>query len=314
MPKTSQLLTLAGSALTLLGGAVLVAALIAPQAVPVLTVTFSFAHLRTPTPAYLGTPLPPPAGHLAGQAIPFVLPVMPVRAAETPTPSPPPTASDTPTVTATVSATPSRTPPPTASRTPERRRTATPMASALPTAMATPTLTVPPTATATPTPSRTPTPTPRSPAPERILIPALGVDAPVQPVGWHTVEIEGQTFGQWDVPQGYAAGWHNTSAPPGQPGNTVLNGHHNIEGQVFGRLIDLTPGDAVILVGGGRRFHYMVAQIMVLQERWRTPQERLENARWTLPSQDERLTLVTCWPQTGNSHRLIVVAVPADPH
>ncbi len=308
MPKTSQLLTLVGSALALLGAAVLVAALVAPQAMPGIAVTFSFAHLRTPTPAYLGTPLPPPAGRPAGQAIPFVLPVMPIREAETPTPFPPPTATATP------SATPSRTPSPTASRTLARRRTATPTASALPTATAPPTLTATASATATPTPTRTPTPTPRPPAPERILIPALGVDAPVQPVGWHTVEIEGETFGQWDVPQGYAAGWHETSAPPGQPGNTVLNGHHNIEGQVFGRLIDLAPGDAVILVGGGRRFRYVVAQIMVLQERWRTPQERLENARWTLPSQDERLTLVTCWPQNGNSHRLIVVAMPVAVH
>jgi sortase A len=50
---------------------------------------------------------------------------------------------------------------------------------------------------------------------------------------------------------------------------------------------------------------------MTLQERWQTTEERLENARWIQPSADERVTLVTCWPRFGNSHRLIVVAAPA---
>jgi len=39
---------------------------------------------------------------------------------------------------------------------------------------------------------------------------------------------------------------------------------------------------------------------------------RRQNARWIAPTTDERLTLVTCWPYTGNSHRLIIVAKPAD--
>jgi hypothetical protein len=38
---------------------------------------------------------------------------------------------------------------------------------------------------------------------------------------------------------------------------------------------------------------------------------RLDNGRWILPTEDERLTLVTCWPEDSNSHRLIIVAVPA---
>jgi hypothetical protein len=38
---------------------------------------------------------------------------------------------------------------------------------------------------------------------------------------------------------------------------------------------------------------------------------RRENARWIGPSNDERLTLVTCWPRHDNTHRLILVALPA---
>ena len=37
---------------------------------------------------------------------------------------------------------------------------------------------------------------------------------------------------------------------------------------------------------------------------------REENGRWIQPSDDERLTLVTCWPADSNTHRLILVAVP----
>jgi LPXTG-site transpeptidase (sortase) family protein len=165
-----------------------------------------------------------------------------------------------------------------------------------------------PSLTATPTASATYTPTPAPP--DRLLIPAIALDAPVQPVGWQLVEIDGQFFGQWDTPDGYVVGWHNTSAPPGQPGNTVLNGHHNIEGRVFGRLIELVPGDVVILQAGGQAFRYVVAQTMVLPEKWQTVEERLANARWILPGDDERVTLVTCWPETGNGYRLIVVALP----
>jgi len=37
---------------------------------------------------------------------------------------------------------------------------------------------------------------------------------------------------------------------------------------------------------------------------------RQENARWIAPTDDERLTLVTCWPYTNNTHRVVVVAKP----
>ncbi|MBN1963591.1 MAG: sortase [Anaerolineae bacterium] len=166
-----------------------------------------------------------------------------------------------------------------------------------------------------PTPTRDPrppdaSPTPAAPAPERLLIPRLGIDAPVVPVGWHAVQLDGALYGQWDVPDGGAVGWHETSARPGEPGNTVLNGHHNVAGQVFRNLVDLVPGDSLRALGGGQTFTYTVAQIMVLAEAGRPAGERLANAQWIMPSDDERLTLVTCWPASGNSHRLIVVAVP----
>jgi hypothetical protein len=49
---------------------------------------------------------------------------------------------------------------------------------------------------------------------------------------------------------------------------------------------------------------------MIFEEKDQPLDVRLENARWILPSEDERITLVTCWPQDSNTHRLVIVAVP----
>jgi sortase A len=49
---------------------------------------------------------------------------------------------------------------------------------------------------------------------------------------------------------------------------------------------------------------------MILPEKYQEIDVRMDNARWILPSDDERLTLVTCWPATSNTHRLIIVARP----
>ena len=150
-------------------------------------------------------------------------------------------------------------------------------------------------------------------APDRIRIPAIGLDAPVVLAPYQSVMVGGQSFLQWDAPGYFASGWQEGSAPLGQPGNTVLNGHHNIDGEVFGHLRDLKPGDAISVSAGERTFQYVVAQVMKLRERNMPMAQRQENARWIMPSSDERLTLVTCWPPENNTYRLIVVAVPLQP-
>jgi sortase A len=85
-----------------------------------------------------------------------------------------------------------------------------------------------------------------------------------------------------------------------------------VDGKVFGHLIDLEEGDLITVYSGGRPFLYRVKLKMTLRELNQPIEVRYENARWIMPSEDERLTLVTCWPETGNSHRLIIVAFPAD--
>jgi LPXTG-site transpeptidase (sortase) family protein len=147
--------------------------------------------------------------------------------------------------------------------------------------------------------------------PARILIPTIDLVAPVSPISLEAISSNGQTYYQWPVPNEFRAGWHDNSARLGQPGNTVLNGHHNIYGQVFRHLVDLEAGDEIILEDGtGQTYTYYVVQKEIFPERGQPLAVRLENARWMDSSDDERLTLVTCWPFTDNSHRLVVVALP----
>ena len=181
-----------------------------------------------------------------------------------------------------------------------------PAATELPTQTPEPTAVPTEPATATPEPTSTAAPA----APEMLEIPAIGLSAPITTVPAVSARVGGQNVQQWSAPNQRAAGWHEGSALAGQPGNTVLNGHHNVYGSVFANLRDLQTGDQVYLFGEGRTFTYTVVQTMLLEERFASIDARHENARWILPSEDERLTLVTCWPPESNTHRLIVVAVP----
>jgi sortase (surface protein transpeptidase) len=55
----------------------------------------------------------------------------------------------------------------------------------------------------------------------------------------------------------------------------------------------------------------VVIDRFILPERGVSDEQRRQNAQWIMPTNVERLTLVTCWPYTGNSHRVIVVAEPS---
>jgi len=117
-------------------------------------------------------------------------------------------------------------------------------------------------------------------------------------------------YRQWGVPETYAAGWHRSSAPLGLAGNTVLNGHHNFKGEIFRDLEDLQVGDRIMIRSGDQTFAYAVMLKLIVPERDQPLETRIANARWIQSTLDERLTLVSCWPYTTNSHRIIVVATP----
>lgn len=162
----------------------------------------------------------------------------------------------------------------------------------------------------TPTPTPQMTPTRPAAVPDRIVMPSIKLDAPVVLSEPSTAKIGGQTYEQFKAPDQFAVGWQTDSALLGQVGNSVFNGHHNVEGKVFENLHNVEPGDTFYIMGGSVQYEYMVVNVMILAERDVEVQTRLENARWIMPSDDERVTLVTCWPAWSNTHRLIVVGVP----
>lgn len=149
--------------------------------------------------------------------------------------------------------------------------------------------------------------------PVRISIPTIGVDAPVEAVGVRSQADEDEDqYLQWAVPDGYAVGWHHTSAPLHVPGNTVLNGHNNMHGAVFRNLVDLELGERLILYDDDGSYEYEVTQRALFEEDGQSMKERHWNARWMLPTSDERLTIISCWPFSTNTHRVVIVAHPAD--
>ena len=223
-------------------------------------------------------------------------------------------------VTARLPATRTLTPPPTPSPTPEPTEPpaagdATP--DLLPdwtTTPEEPEPTEPPATRRPPTPTSTPTPTSLPPAeepPTRIVAPSIDLDARVVPMGWEMVDHDGTMVSEWVVPE-KAAGWHLNSALPGHEENVVLSGHHHVTGKVFRYVVDLELGDEITVYAGDTPYVYVVAEKYILKESGMPLRTRKKNAQWIMPSGDERLTLVTCWPYEwpGNSHRVFVGARP----
>lgn len=164
--------------------------------------------------------------------------------------------------------------------------------------------------TPTPRPTATPLPVAEDP-PTHIVSSAVELDGKVKPMGWEQVEEDGTMVAEWVVPK-KAAGWHENSALPGHGGNVVISGHHNVSGKVFRYVVDLVPGDEITLYVEDTPYFYTVTEKYILREEGMSQAARLRNAQWIKPTDDERLTLVTCWPYDwpGNSHRVIVVAKP----
>ena len=153
-------------------------------------------------------------------------------------------------------------------------------------------------------------PPPAQHIPSRIAIPTIHVDSPVKEVGWTTTIINGQAYSEWQVAD-YAVSFHKTSALPGAVGNTVMSGHNNINGEVFKNLVNVKMGESVFLYADNHTYEYHVQQIMLLKEQNMPLDVRLQNAPWIAPTTDDRLTLISCWPYTSNTHRVVVVAKPA---
>jgi LPXTG-site transpeptidase (sortase) family protein len=134
----------------------------------------------------------------------------------------------------------------------------------------------------------------------------------VVPVSIETVTIDGREQSTWQAPDTYAAGWHESSARLGERENLVLNGHNTAHGEVFRDLYTLEPGATIRLHSDVITKTYAVAELLILKEAGQPMEVRLKNARYIMPTADERLTLVTCHPYGSLRNRLIVIARPVD--
>ena len=145
----------------------------------------------------------------------------------------------------------------------------------------------------------------------RLIIPDIRVDSGIATLGWHTEKVNGQLTAVWDDPQ-EAVGYLVSSALPGTKGNTVMIGHNNIYGAVFKHLYDLEAGAVVQVVVQGTRYEYVVSKVILLRETGITPEQKATNLRYFDPTLDTRLTLLSCWPESSNTYRIVVIAKPAN--
>jgi sortase A len=136
---------------------------------------------------------------------------------------------------------------------------------------------------------------PPTPVMARISIPRIGIrNAPVYDRG---VDAKGLML----IAPGYAVTRYAYSAPFGT-GNTVIYGHDDIQGNIFGHLYDLAPGDTVQITVGGETQVYRVTGHQIVAP---TAVSVLN------PTPDARLTIMTCWPFNVDTKRWIVTAVKA---
>jgi LPXTG-site transpeptidase (sortase) family protein len=140
--------------------------------------------------------------------------------------------------------------------------------------------------TATTVPTGTPSPPVVTAAPARLLIPKIGVDAPVTPKGL-------RPDGFMDTPNGPEdVAWYIFSARPGMSGNVVLSGHldyHDYGAAVFWRLKDLQQGDLIeVRLDDGSVLRYQVSLKLSYDARTAPVQEIIG------PTSKEVVTLITC--------------------
>jgi sortase A len=72
----------------------------------------------------------------------------------------------------------------------------------------------------------------------------------------------------------------------------------------------LKVGGEVFIFAEDKVYRYVVTQRVLVKEKDVPLEERLKNAVWIGPTDDTRLTLVSCWPYSSNTYRIIVVAKP----
>jgi sortase A len=132
----------------------------------------------------------------------------------------------------------------------------------------------------------------------RLVIPALGVDAPVVLIGLQN--------GTWAVDQlTQEVGHLQGTASPGDASNVAIAGHVTLaqggDGP-FRSLAQLKQGDDVIVFAGEQPFRYLVEQVRVVLP---------DDVQVTFPTTEPVVTLITCanWNQSRHAYDDRIIAV-----
>ena len=133
-------------------------------------------------------------------------------------------------------------------------------------------------------------PTPGPQSPRRLVIDAIGVDAPI---------VAGDTWE--DLKKGI--GHHAESVNPGEPGNVILSAHNDVYGELFRDLHELEPGDEVLVYADQGAFRYVVNKVDIVLP------TRIDVMD---PTDYPVLTMITCYPYLLDTHRVVVVAELAE--
>jgi sortase (surface protein transpeptidase) len=122
------------------------------------------------------------------------------------------------------------------------------------------------------------------PAPTRVLIPAIGVNSSVVPLGRNP-------NGTAQVPSNvWTTGWYEPGPKPGQVGPAVILGHVDSKSGpgVFYRLRSLLPGDIVTVQSGSKTLRFEVSRLLTYAKN-QFPTEAVFG-----PTPDAELRLITC--------------------
>ncbi len=131
-----------------------------------------------------------------------------------------------------------------------------------------------------------PVPTPGPEQAQRIVIPSIGVDAPV---------VEGD---DWESLK-KGAGHHIGSANPGERGNCIISAHNDVYGEIFRDLPKVKIGDEIFVHTRSQVYRYVVQQTRII-----APTEVSVMA----PTSTPVLTLISCYPYGVDTHRIVVIA------
>jgi LPXTG-site transpeptidase (sortase) family protein len=143
-------------------------------------------------------------------------------------------------------------------------------------------------------------PSPQPVLPERLSIDAIGLDLPIH-------NVDSRDLGVLDIALEKGPVRYVDSALLNVPGNMLIFAHsshlpvvRNQMFKAFNRLPELTPGDTIVVEGGGKKYLYSV----VVVRRADAAEEVIDLSA----DAGTRLTLSTCDTLTSKSSRFVVEA------